>query len=173
MAPLDSTANSFQSIHERLDKIEASIASFTTEVLAKLEAVVQRQQPRLSTGISRRPLVDVNESRPANPDVNTLIEKTLSNPRITNGAQLGIELSKILFTEQEMAASNLTGRRVNGQPRSGLDPTKLKLIENLVKQEFNMSEAEFFGTSSAIRSALSNRCKYLRLKYAPTQNELI
>ena len=95
MAPLDSTANSFQSIHERLDKIEASIASFTTKVLAKLEAVVQRQQPRLSTGISRRPLVDVNESRPANPDVNTLIEKTLSNPRITNGAQLGIELSKI------------------------------------------------------------------------------
>ena len=131
-------------------------------------------QPRTTESVNRQPFSVINENRPPTDAwLNSRIERVLNNPKITNGTQLGTELAKVLFTEEEMAASNLTGRRVHGHTRATLDPAKMKLLENLVKEKFKLSEAEFCGTSTDIRGALSNRCKYLRLKYGPTRQELI
>ena len=95
------------------------------------------------------------------------------NPRITGPVHLGTELAKVIFTEEEMAGSTLTGRKVNGQCRQLLGTGKLSTIDRLVQQRFSMGEAEFAGIRSAIRDSLANRCKYLRLKLAPRNIDII
>ena len=83
---------------------------------------------------------------------------------MTSPVQIGLELSKVLFTDAELAVSTLTGRRVHGQSSKTLDPDKLCLIDNLVQQKCGLGEAEFSAVRSGIRDSLANRCKYLRLK---------
>ena len=72
-----------------------------------------------------------------------------------------------------MAVSTLTGRKVNGQCRRLLDTGRLCIIDFRVQQGFNMGEAEIVGICSAIHDFLVNRCKYIRLKLAPTNIGII
>ena len=95
------------------------------------------------------------------------------NPQITGPVHLGIKLAKVIFTEEEMAGSTLTERKVNGQCRQLLGTGRVGIIDCLVQQRFNMVEAEFAGICSAIRDSLANRCKYLRLKLAPRNIDII
>ena len=95
------------------------------------------------------------------------LQSLLVNPWITGPIHLGTELAKLLFSEEEMAACTLTGRKVNGQCRQLLDSGRLCLIHHFVQQKFNLGEAEFVSINSGIRDSLANRCKYLRSKLAP------
>ena len=62
------------------------------------------------------------------------------NPRISAPVQVGMELTKVLFTEDEMASSTLTGRKINGQSSKPLDLAKLCLLDNLVQQKCGLGE---------------------------------
>ena len=99
--------------------------------------------------------------------VDDKLQAILTNPRITSHVKVGLELSKVLFTDAELAVSTLTGRRVNGQSSKTLDPAKLCRIDNLVHQKCGLGEAEFSAVRSGIRDSLANRYKYLRLKLGP------
>ena len=101
------------------------------------------------------------------------LQKVLTNQRLSAPVRVGIELAKVLFTENELASSTVTDRRVNGQIRQSLDPAKLCLIDNLVKQKCGLAEAEFSAIRSGIRDSLANRCKYLRLKLAPKDMSVV
>ena len=105
--------------------------------------------------------------------VDDKLQAILSNPRITSPVQIGVELSKVLFTDAELAASTLTGRRVHGQPRKPLDPAKLCLIDNLVQQRCGLAEAEFSAVRGEIRNSLASRCKYLCMKLGPMDITII
>ena len=105
--------------------------------------------------------------------VDEKLQKVLTNRRLSAPVQVGIELAKVLFTEDELASSTVTGRRVNGQIRQSLDPAKLCLIDNLVKQKCGLAEAEFSAIRSGIRDSLANCCKYLRLKLAPKDTSVV
>ena len=155
------------------DQLEKFMVDFRTVVLERLSRLEDAVQPQ-----PRRPFTDLNQARePPNSCNgqlnNSAIQSILSNPKIKNGVQLGMELAKSIFTEHEMASSTLTGWSVNGNSRGTLDPMKLHLIDNLIKEKFQMSEAEFSGIRSGFRVALANRCKYLRLKMAPQNRTLI
>ena len=93
--------------------------------------------------------------------VDDKLQAILTSPRITSHVKVGLELSKVLFTDAELAVSTLTGRRVNGQSSKTLDPAKLCRIDNLVQHKCGLGEAEFFAVRSGIRDSLANRCKYL------------
>ena len=93
------------------------------------------------------------------------LQSLLVNPWITGLIHLGTELAKVLFTEEEMAACMLTGRKVNGQCRQLLDSDRLCLIDHLVQQKFNLGQAEFVSICGGSHDSLAN--KYLRLKLAP------
>ena len=80
---------------------------------------------------------------------------------MTSPVQIGLELSKVLFTDVELAVSTLTGRRGHGQSSKTLDLAKLCLIDNLVQQKCGLGEAEFSAVRSGIRDSLANRYKYL------------
>jgi len=146
----------------------------SSAVLDKLEASVQSQRqvstPRVPHPTNslplRPPLADVN-SQQVSAATDAKIQALLVNPRITGPVHLASELAKLIFTEKEMAACTLTGRKINGQCRQMLDSGKMCLIEHLVQQKFSMGEAEFASVRSGIRDSLANRCKYLRLKLAP------
>lgn len=43
-----------------------------------------------------------------------------------------MELAKVLFMEDKMASSTLTGRKINGQSSKPLHPAKPCLLDNLV-----------------------------------------
>ena len=73
----------------------------------------------------------------------------------------------MIFTEEEMAASTLTGRKVNGYIRQLLDSGRLCIIDHLFQQKFNIEKAEFSSICSGICDSLANQYKYLRLKPAP------
>ena len=105
--------------------------------------------------------------------VDDKLQAILANPRIMSPIQVGLELSKVLFTDAELAVSTLTGRRVHGQSSKTLDPAKLCLIDNLVQQKCGLGEAEFSAVRSIIRDSLVNRCKYLRLKLGPKNMTII
>ena len=169
----------------QLDRIEKFLQDFQSEVYRRLdclEATLQsrRQEPHntASSGpclpsSSRPPLADVNGAHHVSAATDAKIQAILMNPRITGPVHLGTELAKVIFTEEEMAGSTLTGRKVNGQCRQLLDTGKLSIIDRLVQQRFSMGEAEFAGIRSAIRDSLANRCKYLRLKLAPRNIDII
>ena len=99
--------------------------------------------------------------------VDDKLQAILANLRMISPVQIGLEPSKVLFTDAELAVSTLTGRRVHGQSSKTLDPAKLCLIDNLVQQKCGLGEAEFSAVRSGIRDSLANRCKYLRLKLGP------
>ena len=168
---------------EQLDRIEAFLRAFQSEVfsrLDRLEASVQSQRqvstPRVPHPTNslplRPPLADVN-SQQVSAATDAKIQALLVNPRITGPVHLASELAKLIFTEKEMAACTLTGRKINGQCRQMLDSGKMCLIEHLVQQKFSMGEAEFASVRSGIRDSLANRCKYLRLMLAPRNIDII
>ena len=160
-------------LKDQMDRMEKFLYRFQTEVfqrMEKLEEKINTQCPQ-----PRIPLAEIIQTtQPAiNGELeNTTVQAVMNNSKIKTGVQLGMELSKVLFTEREMASSTLTGRTVNGQQRGVLDPPKLKLIDNLIQQRFSMPEAELAATRSAFRLALANCCKYLRIKLAP-QNQIL
>ena len=78
-----------------------------------------------------------------------------------------MELAKVLFTDDEMATSNLTGRRINGQLSKPLEPAKLRFLDNLVQQKCDLGETEFCAVKTGIWESMANCCKYLRLKLGP------
>ena len=168
---------------QQLDRIEAFLRAFQSEVfsrLDRLEASVQSQRqvstpcvPHPTNSLPLRPpLADVN-SQQVSAATDAKIQALLVNPRITGPVHLASELAKLIFTEKEMAACTLTGRKINGQCRQMLDSGKMCLIEHLVQQKFSMGEAEFASVRSGIRDSLANRCKYLRLKLAPRNIDII
>lgn len=118
---------------------------------------------------SRPPLADLNGQSQVSAATDAKLQGLLMNPRITGPIHLGTELAKMLFTKEEMAASTLTGRIVNGQCKQLLDSGRLCIIDHLVQQKFSIGEAEF---ASGIRDSLANRCKYLRLKLAPIRTSV-
>ena len=79
---------------------------------SKLEHGQRVPQTTSTPTAVRRPLRDI-ENVP-HTGTNSVIDRVLSNPKITNGTQLGAELAKVLFTEQEMAVSNPSGHCVHG-----------------------------------------------------------
>ena len=107
------------------------------------------------------------------PSVDEKLQKVLTNRRLSAPVQVGIEVAKVLFTEDELASSIVTCRRVNGQIRQSIDPAKLCLIDNLVKRKCGLVEAEFSAIRSGIRDSLANCCKCLRLKLAPKDMSVV
>ena len=99
--------------------------------------------------------------------VDDKIQQILMNPRLSAPIQVGMELAKVLFTEDEMASSTLTGRKINDQSSKPLDPAKLCLLDNLVQQKCGLGERELSAVRSGICESLANCCKYLRLKLGP------
>ena len=73
---------------------------------SKLEHGQRVPQTTSTPTAVRRPLRDI-ENVP-HTGTNSVIDRVLSNPKITNGTQLG---AKVLFTEQEMAASNTRSKQ--------------------------------------------------------------
>ena len=150
-----------------------SIGDWTALKLATHQSRRQEPHSTASSGpclpsiSSRPPLADVNGAHHVSAATDAKIHGILTNPQITGPVHLGTKLAKVIFTEEEMAGSTLTGRKVNGQCRQLLDTGRLSIIDRLVQQWFDMGEAEFAGIRSAIRDSLANRCKYLRLKLAP------
>jgi hypothetical protein len=115
-------------IMDQVKKMENFMTSFKEEVFRRLSALEnsKAQTPSTPSNIAiprKQPLVDINstQSSPA-----------ASSP--SNQVQLGIELAKTLHSEHEMASSIVTGRKVNSQVRPQLDPTKLALIDDLVRR---------------------------------------
>ena len=133
------------------------------EIISVIDRENQLSSSVIDAGSSERlPLTDLN-GRMGNcgPGINEKLNAILNNGQITNAVHLGMELVKELFSEQELATGSLTGRKVNGQCREPLDPTKIRLMDSLVCQKY-----PYIGT------AIANRCKYLRLKKTP-QNHTI
>ena len=154
-------------LKDQMDRIEKFLYKFQTEVFQRMEKLEEKINSRCPQ--PRIPLAEINQTGEVE---NITVQAVMNNPKIKTGVQLGMELSKVLFTEREMASSTLTGRTVNGQQRGVLDPLKLKLIDSLIQQRFGMPEAELAATRSTFRLALANRCKYLRIKLAP-QNQML
>jgi len=65
-------------------------------------------------------LADVN-SQQVSAATYAKIQGLLVNPRIAGPVHLASELAKLIFTEKEMAACTLTGRKINGQCRQMLN----------------------------------------------------
>ena len=183
--------NNLREIKNKLDQMEKCMMKHQSEVLErfqKLESMlIQPQLPQVETNVrpnfhlqqtptTRRPLADLNSAvtsaSNSSDDINLKVQAVLAQT-FARGVQLGMALAKAIFSNQEMALCTLTGRTVHGQTRAVLNTTKIKLIEDLIKQRFNQTEAEYAYTQSAFRSALMNRCKYLRLKLAPQNQEFI
>ena len=104
--------------------------------------------------------------------VDVRLQHVLSNPWFAAPVQLGTEIAKVLFTDEEFANSMLMGRRVNGQLRESLDAGKLCLVDSLVKQKCGLGEAEFASIRSGIRESLANCCKYLQMKLGPRNTSI-
>ena len=131
----------------QLDRIEKFLQDFQREVYRRLdclEATLQsrRQEPHntASSGpclpsSSRLPLADVNGAHHVSAATDAKIQAILMNPRITGPVHLGTELAKVIFTEEEMAGSTLTERKVNGQCRQLLDTGKLSLLTALTSKD--------------------------------------
>ena len=107
---------------QQLDRIEAFLRAFQSEVfsrLDRLEASVQSQRqvstpcvPHPTNSLPLRPpLADVN-SQQVSAATDAKIQALLVNPRITGPVHLASELAKLIFTEKEMAACTLTGRKI-------------------------------------------------------------
>ena len=62
------------------------------------------------------------------------IDEVVNNPKITSAIQLGSELVRKLFSDDELATSTVTGRKVIGRTMKRLDPVRLQYIDNLMKQ---------------------------------------
>ena len=141
-----------------------------------------RQSPTLgspsTTTIARVPMSDLNGR---SYDVTTTkvslvddkLQAILANLRMMSPIQIGLELSKVLFTDTELSVSTLTGCRVHGQSNKTLNPAKLCLIDNLVQQKCGLGEAEFSAVRSGIWDSLAYRCKHLRLKLGPKNRTII
>ena len=145
--------------------------TFQDEVLRRLDELESKQlsrQPPIMP--SRTPLTDRNAQNIQQPNsaMEEKIQVVLNKPKITAPVQLGLELTKAMFTDMELATCSLTGRRVNGQVRPPIDPTRLCLIDNLVQQKYSLGEAEFAAVRSIIQDSIANRSKYLRMKLLPT-----
>ena len=160
---------------EQLDRIEASMMSFQSEVLKRLDALehalLSRQhndKPSVVVPV-RTPLAEKNcqsfhyQQQLPDKEMEDRVQRVLNNPKITGAVQFGFELAKAMFTETEFATSTLTGRKVNGQASNVLDPIRLCRIDSLVQTKYNIGEAEFAAIRSVIRDSIANRAKYLRL----------
>ena len=99
------------------------------------------------------------------------IEELLNNQKITSAFQLGCELVKKLFTEDELSTSTITGRKVGGRSMRQLDPAKLQYIDSIIKQRYPMPPSEFATTKSSLRDYIASRCKYLRSKWVKANAE--
>ena len=186
-----------QELIDKLEKIEASMYAFKEEMFSMLKAIDTRlsllsSHPHPMPVQERRPLVPVNHGTIATTaaanivearlslnssvqdnnenDHGNAIQNVLANPKITGPVHLGMELAKVMYTEQEMATSTVTGRKVNGVSRPQLNAAKLASIDSLVRQKLcvNMTEVEFACIKSSIREAIASRCKYLRMKFNST-----
>ena len=63
---------------------------------------------------------------------------------------------------------------MHGSAKQPLDPIRMHLLDTLVKQKYpHLCEAEFASVRGAIRVAIGNRCKYVRLKMASKNQTLI
>ena len=172
-------------LNVQLDRIQKFLEAFQAQVfqrLDKLEASLQtrrQETPRISQAhtasacLPRRPLADVNGQYQLTAAMDAKGQGIIASPSINGPVHLGLELAKVLYTEEEMASSTLTGRKVNGQCRQMLDLGRLNLIDQLVQRRFSLGEAEFAGIRSGIRDSMANRCKYLRLKLAPRNISVI
>ena len=165
-------------LKEQMERIERLLTSYLPK-MDKIMSVIDKKTHLSSSVIDagyseRLPLTDLNgRMENCDPGRNEKLNTILNSSKITNAVHLGMELAKELFSEQEMATGSLTGRKVNGQCREPLDPTKMRLMDSLVRQKYpNIGEAEFASIRSSIRTAIANRCKYLRLKKTP-QNHTI
>ena len=74
---------------------------------------------------------DVNGPHHVSAATNAKIQGILTNPRITGPVHLGTELTKVIFTKEEMVGSTLTGRKVDGQCRQLLNTGRLALLTAL------------------------------------------
>jgi hypothetical protein len=163
--------------NEQLNRIEASIKSFQAEVLKRLDTleIVSHQQPSIVPNTRPR-IVERNgqSGQTSSTDVDEHIRAIKSNPKITGPVQLGLELVKVLFTEMEFATSTVTGRKANGQHRNALDPSKMLLIDRVVQEQYQINgEAECAAIQSPTRDAITSSAKYLRLKLAPANLNII
>ena len=162
---------------QQLEDLHHSLASFKTDVLKRLdqlECLIQEsvRNPATPSTSARAPIADLNGrlydvQATKIATVDDKLQQILMNPQISAPVQVGIELAKLLFTEDEMASSTLTGRKINGQSSKPLDPAKLCLLDNLVQQKCGLGEGEFCAVRSGIRESLANQCKYHRLKLGP------
>ena len=172
---------------EQLDRIEASITSFQSEVLKRLDtlehALLSRQhnnKPSVVVPV-RTPLPEKNGQsfhhqqllQLPDTEMEDRVQGVLNNPKITGAVQLGFELAKAMFTEAEFATSTLTGRKVNGQASNVLDPIRICRIDSLVQSKYNIGEAELSAVRSVIRDSIANRAKYLRLKLGQTNINIL
>ena len=73
----------------------------------------------------RLPLADLNGQHHASAAMDARLLSLLINPQITWPIHLEADMAKVLFTEEEIVASTLTGRKVNGQCRQLLDSGRL------------------------------------------------
>ena len=169
----------FHQIKKQLDRIEQRFEAFEVNVFKRLSRL--EDADRMQRAPMRRPLAELNRQeappstfrKPTSNDDNLAIQGILNNPKYTTGVQLGMAIAKILFSEHKMATCTLTGRTVNGQGREALDPSKLHLIEDMIQRRFNLSIPDLAAVRSAFRVSLMNRCKYLKLKLAPQNPNII
>ena len=166
-------------LKEQMERIERLLTMYLPK-MDKIMSVIDGQnhvsRSVIDGGFSERlPLTDLNgRVENCGPGRNEKLNAILNNGLITNAVRLGMELAKELFSKQELATGSLTGRRVHGQCREPLDPTKMRLIDSLVRQKYaNIGEAEFASIRSSIRTAIANRCKYLRLKKTPQSHTIL
>ena len=162
---------------QQLEDLHHSLASFKTDVLKRLdrlECLIREsvRNPATPSTSARAPVADLNGrlydvQATKITTVDDKLQQILMNPKISAPVQVGMVLAKVLFTEDEMASSTLTGRKTNGQSSKPLDPAKRCLLDNLAQQKCGLGEGEFSAVRSGIREPLANRCKYLRLKLGP------
>ena len=168
-----------------------SIKHYMLQVSTQLENIenLLKAQPHMAVSRPCIPLGDINSPSTVNvlpnrqsldrcamseSENNARINAVLRDPKIKNAIQLGAELTKVLFTDEELASSSLTGRKVHGSAKQPLDPIRMHLLDTLVKQKYpHLCEAEFASVRGAIRVAIGNRCKYVRLKMASNNQTLI
>ena len=148
-----------QEILHKLEKMDASMYAFKEEMFSMLKAIDTRlslftSHPRPMPVHEQRPLAPVNHGAIATTAAANIVEASLNssvqnnnendhgnsiqyvlaNPKITGPVHLGMELAKVMYTEQEMARSTVTGRKINGVGRPQLNAANLSSIDSLVRQ---------------------------------------
>ena len=112
-----------------------SIKHYMLQVSTRLENIenLLKAQPHMAVSRPRIPLGDINSSSTVNvlpnrqslercamseSENNARIDAVLRDLKIKNAIQLGAELTKVLFTDEELASSSLTGKKCMAVPSS-------------------------------------------------------